>query len=224
MQYAAGGMGRTKKDEARYTRSSLTYEQLLEEAMRLGKEHQLKAKYYVPRMYDILVREEGMAPFDAADRIYRDLVGVWQKDTIRRLLPAEAKNQAARERQALSRIKMAENAGSILREQAAFSEQEDSLVSELKKENERLAKKIEELNNLGNSHISKILQLEKRLAMYERKQLNETVEQRTKRLEKVIMPPELFVKVYSLIRGCSRPLVLTVVGNEVKDIEKSQIG
>jgi hypothetical protein len=98
------------------------YDALLKEAVNLGKAHQAKAKEYVPQMYEILVKKEGLTPTDAADRIYKDLVGIWQKDTIRRLLPPETKDQAARERQILSRLKMTgvnarNDAGLILRQQ-----------------------------------------------------------------------------------------------------------
>lgn len=143
-------------------------------------------------MYETLVRKEGLIPFDAADRIYRDVVGIWQKDTIRRLLPSEAKDQAARERQALSRLHMAaSSAGLILRKEemvmtggddndgavqntpsltsadangSANYENNKEVIARLDQENIKLRKEIEELKTAKRSLLERMLALEKSLA------------------------------------------------------------
>jgi len=144
-------------------------------------------------MYEALVRKEGLAPFDAADRIYRDVVGIWQKDTIRRLLPPEAKDQAARERQVLSRLHMAtaSSAGLILRkEEMVMTGGDDDngaventhsstsveangsanygnnkeVIARLDQENIKLRKEIEELKTTKRSLLERMLALEKSLA------------------------------------------------------------
>lgn len=151
------------------------YDRLLAEALRLGKQHETKAKYFIPKMYDALIKKEGMAPSEAADSICRDVAGIWQKDTIRRLLPPEAKDQAARERQVLSRLHLAAatsstDAGSILRkEELSLTEGGDpancgdngfGIVARLKKENDDLRKEIEALENVKRSLIKRTLKLE----------------------------------------------------------------
>ncbi|HVX02594.1 MAG TPA: hypothetical protein VHA09_05530 [Nitrososphaera sp.] len=174
------------------------YDRLLAEAVKLGKQHETRAKYYIPKMYDVLVNKEGMTPFEAADSIYRDVAGIWQKDTIRRLLPPEAKDQAARERQVLSRLHMASAAAETTTSsdvgltprkeeelcQAAAVDGEDQpnyegdsgyeIVVRLKKENDSLRKELEELENVKRALIKKTLKLELSLTeqqlKYEKKQ------------------------------------------------------
>jgi hypothetical protein len=80
------------------------YDKLLE-AVKLGGRRKAKVRDFVPKMYQTLVAIDGLAPQDAEDRIYRDLLGIWKKETVRRFLPSKAKGLAAREMQAASRAK-----------------------------------------------------------------------------------------------------------------------
>lgn len=158
------------------------YDRLLAEAVKLGKQHETRAKYYIPKMYDVLVNKEGMTAFEAADSIYRDAAGIWQKDTIRRLLPPEAKDPAARERQVLSRLHMASSAaaatssdagliprkeGELCQMRAVNGESQSNyrdngyeIVVRLKKENDSLRKDVEALENVKRTLIKKTLKLE----------------------------------------------------------------
>lgn len=160
------------------------------EAVKLGHQHETKAKDFVPKMYDALVKGEGLAPFDAADRIYKDLVGIWKKDTIRRLLPPESKNPVARNMQALSRFPSETKAGSTMRGSgnggagaaapvivdgaAAIADHEsgedDGDIVQLKKENALLRKAVEELESAKKSLLERTLKLEKLLAAQQRQQ------------------------------------------------------
>ena len=222
MQYATEKIKRTEKGgPAGVTRNTKhEYDMLLDEALELGRQHKTIAKYYVPKMYEILVRKEGLEPRDAASKIYQDLVGVWQKDTIRRLLPQETKDQAARERQALSRLHMGRGAGLVLRQDNAGT---NDVVEKLKKENERLEKEVEELARVKNFHMERILQLERALSMqqHDKQRQEESRAVRIETKKTVVLPPSLFVKTYMLLKGSSKPLVLKIVNNEVQDIEKS---
>ena len=215
------------------------------EAVRLGKLHDTKAKYFIPKMYDILVRREGMTPFDAADRIYRDVAGVWQKDTIRRLLPPEAKDQAARERQALSRLHMsAGGAGLILRKEAEASALEASTnhhhnqeetgdnvsrtEQKLEQENAMLRKELQETKNAKSLLLERILRMEKSLAEQqelerEKQQNRQPVVQGAKDegIVTILLPPSLFLKTYALLRSSSKPLLLRVKAGEAIDIDKT---
>lgn len=76
--------------------SGLSYDELLAEARKEAEGFRKKASEYVPKMYEAL-RKEGVDPHDAKDRIEKDLVGTWTKDTIRRLLPEEYKNPEAKD-------------------------------------------------------------------------------------------------------------------------------
>lgn len=191
------------------------YDIILLEAITLGKQHQTKAKYYVPKMYQLLTIIEGLSTVNAAERIYKDLDSAWQKDTIRRLLPPEVKNQVARERQALSRQSLVNKAGSILRKTAS----EDNnliVINKLDNENIRLRRELEELKILRHSQMERILQLEKKIEM-----LQHTRGVRKEASSKmIIVPPHLFMKVFTLMRSSAKPLALKVEGNEVIDIDK----
>jgi hypothetical protein len=218
------------------------YEQLLAEAVRLGKLHDTKAKYFIPKMYDILVRREGMTPFDAADRIYRDVAGVWQKDTIRRLLPPEAKDQAARERQALSRLHMSAGAaGLILRKGemavdalgATANDQQGNEVNSkteqrLEQENAMLRKELQETKNAKSLLLERMLKMEKSLA--EQQELEREKQQhhqpevhgiKDEGIVTILLPPSLFMKTYALLRSSSKPLLLKVKAGEAIDIDKT---
>lgn len=154
------------------------------EAVKLGRQHETKAKDFVPKMYDALVKGEGLAPFDAADRIYKDLVGIWKKDTIRRLLPPESKNPVARNMQALSRFPSETKAGSTMQGSgnggaggaaaAAIadheSDEDSGDIVQLKKENALLRKAVEELESAKKSLLERTLKLEKLLAAQQRQQ------------------------------------------------------
>jgi len=193
------------------SRNKREYDHLLAEAIKIGKRHQTRAKHYVPKMYEILVKEEGFTPVDAAIRIYKDLAGIWEKDTIRRLLPPEAKNQAARERQALSRQSLREsNAGLILR--TPYD------IVKLEKENANLRKEVEELNNRKRLYLEKILKLERIIATLQQPKQEK---EKTDVKRRIVLPPHLFMKAFTLMRGCSRPLIFAIVGDEVTDIDKS---
>lgn len=221
-------------------RNNKEYDRLLAEAVKLGKQHETKAKYFVPKMYDALVKEEGLAPSDAADRIYKDLVGIWQKDTIRRLLPLEAKNQVAREMQALSRFPLESKAGSLLRERkdreaaAAANNHEDSyssggkkMVALLEEENARLRKTVEELASAKKSLVERTLRLERLLAEQREQNQHKRDLSLTKEEEEaaattttIVLPPHLFMKTFALIRGSTKPLVLKVTAREAVDVDR----
>lgn len=47
--------------------------------MQLRKKHETRARDFVPKIYAILVGKEGLAPRDAADRIYKDLVSLLER-------------------------------------------------------------------------------------------------------------------------------------------------
>jgi hypothetical protein len=231
------------------------YDQLLEEAVKMHKEHEIKAKYFVPKMYDAL-RKEGLNPFDAADRIYKDVVVIWQKDTIRRLLPVEAKDQAARQRQVLSRRSMAaarDAAGLILREGPSSSsssttiitaaataeenhhpqEDNDLVVTKLELENAQLKKEIVDLGNAKKSLLERTLRLERSLAEQQRQQQRDQQQSNGHQAKDgsglkqdestVLLPPNLFMKTYALMRGSTKPLLLRVKAGEAVDIDKTNL-
>lgn len=195
-----------KHDALSYNKSR--YERLLEEAIKIGKQHQTQANHFVPKMYDLLVRYEGFPPVDAAAKIYRDLADVWKKDTLRRLIPAEAKDQAARRRQALSRQSMTYNSAGVVLRPSVKPVQENAI----------LRKKIEELDNRKRMDLEKILKLEKIIAM---QQMQGQEKGKLDAKQVALLPPHLFIKIFTLIRGCSRPLVLTIAGNEVIEIDRT---
>jgi hypothetical protein len=220
------------------------YDHLLAEAVKLGRQHETKAKYFIPKMYDVLVRKEGLTPFDAADRIYRDVLGIWQKDTIRRLLPPEAKDQAARERQALSRLHMsAGGAGLILRKEAEASALEVSsnhhqhevngdngsrTDQKLEQENTMLRKELQETKNAKSLLLERLLRMERSLAEQqklerEKQQNREPGVQGAKDagIVTILLPPSLFMKTYALLRSSSKPLLLRVKAGEAIDIDKT---
>lgn len=183
-------------------------------------------------MYDALVKEEGLAPSDAADRIYKDLVGIWQKDTIRRLLPPEAKNQAAREMQALSRFPLESKAGSILCEHEAVDNDDGGgggqivVATMLEEENARLRRAVEVLESAKKSLLEKTLRLEKLLAEQQQQQELQLQKhyqrdiQETAATTTIVLPPHLFMKTFALIKGSSKPLVLKVMAREAVDVDR----
>ncbi len=191
-------------------------------------------------MYDALVKEEGLVLSDAADRIYKDLVGIWQKDTIRRLLPPDAKNQIARDMQALSRFPLESKAGSILHERkdkeaaATANNHEDSyssggkkMVALLEEENARLRKTVEELASAKKSLVERTLRLERLLAEQREQNQHKRDLSLTKEEEEaaattttIVLPPHLFMKTFALIRGSTKPLVLKVTAREAVDVDR----
>lgn len=218
----------------------------------MHQEHEIKAKYFIPKMYDAL-RKEGLSPFDAADRIYKDVVGIWQKDTIRRLLPVEAKDQAARQRQVLSRQSMAAArdtaAGLILREGSSSSttiitaaatteenhhshEDNDPVVIKLEQENAQLKKEIADLGNAKKSLLERALRLERSLTEYQRQQRDQS-QQNNHQIRDgnapkqdeitILLPPNLFIKTYALMRGSTKPLLLKVKAGEAVDVDKANL-
>jgi predicted RNase H-like nuclease (RuvC/YqgF family) len=222
MQFATGGIRRKEEEgqeagEGGHISHKQEYDLLLDEAIKLGRDHRRKAKYYVPKMYQLLAEREGLDPPSAASKIYQDLAGIWQKDTIRRLLPVETKDQAARERQALSRIKLGRSTGLVLRQD---TENTDKIVHDLRKENERLNRQVEELERVKNSHLEKILHLERALNMQHNNRVQVGASAERIESKKVVLPPHLFFKAYMLLKGSSRPLVLRVSNNEVQDVER----
>lgn len=184
------------------------YDHLLAEATRLRRQHEVRAKDYVPKMYRILV--EASSPQEAADRIYKDLAGIWEKDTIRRLLPVEAKNQPARTRQALSRSNMTNKAELLMQ-----SEDRGAPMTLIEREYFALVKKLEVLQNEKRALLEKTLRLERMLAQQRPK--GPKVGGR----EFVVMPPHLFMKAFTLMRSSTKPLALKVEANEVVDIDKA---
>lgn len=225
------------------------YDRLLAEAVKLGRQHETKAKYFIPKMYDALVRKEGLTPFDAADRIYRDVLGIWQKDTVRRLLPPEAKDQAARERQALSRLHMsAGGAGLILRKEAEAGALEAATdhyhnpheengdngsrtEQKLEQENAMLRKELQETKNAKSLLLERMLKMEKSFAeqqeLEREKQQNHSsqassgVAKKEGEIVTILLPPSLFMKTYALVRTSSKPLLLKVKAGEAIDIDKT---
>lgn len=187
------------------------YDLLLAEAIRLKTRHERQAKHFVPKMYAALVNDEGLTPQDAADRIYKDLVGIWEKDTIRRLLPVEAKNQSARDRQALSRLRM-KRAGLILQTQDPSGKS----LRELEQKNARLAKLVETLQGEKKALLEKTLRLERMLSQRRDRHKQKATGKETT----VVMPPHLFMKAFTLMRSSTKPLVLKVSADEVVDIDK----
>jgi hypothetical protein len=208
------------------------YDRLLAQAVRLGHKHETSAKDFVPKMYEVLVKREGLEPYDAVDRIYKDLVGIWQKDTIRRLLPAESKNQVAREMQALRQFPLESNAGLILRENRAgavrHGEDDDgsnTAVAALEQENDRLRKAVEELENAKKSLLERTLRLESLLAEQREQNQHKQDSPVNKGGEAaittmIVLPPHLFMKTFTLMRGSTKPLVLTVTAKEAIDVDR----
>ena len=211
------------------------YDRLLAQAVKLGHQHETKAKDFVPKMYEILVKGEGLEPSDAADRIYKDLVGIWQKDTIRRLLPVDCKNQAARDMQVLSRFPLESKAGLILRESneeaVAPPHDDDSsnTVAALEEENARLRKAIEELESTKKTLLERTLRLERLLEEQQQQQHQQRDAHLTKEEQAaaatttIVLPPHLFMKAYALMRGSSKPLVLRVTAKEAVDVDRMKI-
>jgi len=191
------------------------YEQLLAEAIRLRKKHETRAKDFIPRMYEILAKSEGLTPQDAADRIYKDLVGIWEKDTIRRLLPIETKNQSARERQALSRMSI-KSSGVILQTEEG---PDDKSLAELERQNSRLQKTVDILQEEKKSLLEKSLRLERMLAQHQAGSGNSRLT-KSGEMKVVVMPPHLFIKTFTLMRSSTKPLVLKIAANEVVDVDK----
>ena len=215
------------------------YDRLLAEAVRLRRYHETRARDFVPRMYAILVEKEGVAPQDAADRIYKDLVGVWEKDTIRRLLPAEAKNPAARARQALRHTHLVSRMGLVLQSGGSRGDggmflngNGDKMTSELERENLRLRKALEELEAEKRRLLERTLRLERLVTQRQRALGKDGVKKNnalmmmtttmtaTKTATTVVLPPHLFLKAYSLMRNSTKPLVLKIKATEVVDIDK----
>lgn len=223
------------------------YDRLLAEAVKLGRQHETKAKYFIPRMYEALVKIEGVTPFDAADRIYKDVLGIWQKDTVRRLLPPEAKDQAARERQVLSRMHMPPvSAGLILRKETTLAGASAEAIaaapehhlnmdegkpgSPLEQENVLLRKELVELKSAKSSLIERLSRVERLLAEQQEqeksKQQNHSSQIRGTTKEEgeivtILLPPSLFMKTYALVRSSSKPLLLRVKAGEAIDIDKT---
>jgi hypothetical protein len=216
-----------------YQKNNHEYDRLLAQAVRLGHQHETRAKDFVPKMYEILVKREGLEPYDAVDRIYKDLVGIWQKDTIRRLLPAESKNQVAREMQALRQFPLESNAGLILRENriGAGRHGEDNggrntSVAALEQENDRLRKAVQELENAKKSLLERTLRLERLLA--EQREQNQHKQdspvnkwgEAAATTTMIVLPPHLFMKTFALMRGSTKPLVLRVTAREAVDVDR----
>lgn len=171
-------------------------------------------------MYEILVKEQGLLPTEAADRIYKDLAGIWQKDTIRRLIPPEAKNQVARERQALSRCSLLVNKAGIILRTADIDDNSKMVIIKLEKENARLRNKAEDLNTVNRSQLARILQLEKSIAI-SRQEKGRGAKKEEQEATMIMLPPHLFMKAFTLMRSCMKPLVLKVEGKEVIDIDRN---
>jgi hypothetical protein len=196
------------------------YDQLLAEAVRLRKKHETRAKDFVPKMYEVLVEGEGLAPQDAADRIYKDLVGIWEKDTIRRLLPDEVKNQSARERQKQSRSHMVSKAGVILQNDG----KDGAEMVQLQRQNAQLSDMVEALQKERHELLEKTLRLERMLTV--QRELHDPVRNGHMPGDKrsaVVMPPNLFMKAFTLMRNSTKPLVLKIAADEVVDVEKISV-
>lgn len=191
----------------------------------MGRQHETKAIRFVPKMYDALVKGEGLTPSDAADRIYKDLVGIWQKDTIRRLLPPESKNQVAREMQALSRFTL-ESTGSVLRNAESRDDtlghqaNGGAIATQLEEENATLRKKVEELESTKKALMESVLRLERSLAEETKQRGNENGIAKMEEGAIIVFPPHLFMKTYALMRGSTKPLALKIIAKEAVDIDR----
>lgn len=190
------------------------YDSLLAEVVRLKKRHETRAKDFVPKMYAALVKEDGLLPQDAADRIYKDLVGIWEKDTIRRLLPTEVKNQPARARQALSRSHTVGQAGLALQDKWPLQDP-GRIVAHLEQQNVQLREIIGELQEEKRVLLEKTLRLERMLSQDLPRARNAS------KHGVVVMPPHLFIKTFTLMRSSTKPLALKISASEVVDVDKA---
>jgi hypothetical protein len=190
---------------------NLAYDQLLAEAIKIGKQHSAKAKYFVPKMYEVLVETERLKPKDAAQKIYDDLAQVWQKDTIRRLLPPEVKDPVARQKQARSRLQMISNSGLILQSEQGF---DPDKIATIRLENVELKKKIQELQEENQLLQEKISRLEKPQPPRRGDRSKEMT---------IVLTPHLFLKTFTLMRSSTKPLVMKVAGTEVVDVDKMKL-
>lgn len=200
------------------------YNRLLAQAVQLGKRHEAKARHFVPRMYRILVEKERLSPRDAAERMYKDLAGVWQKDTIRRLLPAEAKNRLAIIMQRKA-VKGGSAAGLILRKDICDSQTAAGdggrPLAELEQENVWLRKVVVDLEKGKKSLLEKVMQMERALATAPQKPRHNP--SACKEMT-VVLPPHLFMKTFTLMRSSTRPLLFKVgAGGEVIEVERLQM-
>lgn len=201
----------------KFIQTSGDYGQLLTEAIRLRKQHETRAKDFVPRMYAILVEGEDLTPQDAADRIYKDLARIWEKDTIRRLLPPDAKNQSARERQVLSRSHNVSEAGSILQTENDNAK----VVAHLEQQNAKLRGMIQALQEEKKMLVERTLRLERILVEQSPHGNSHNKRKAVQNSDTaIIMPPHLFMKAFTLMRSSTKPLVLKVAAEEVVDVDK----
>lgn len=148
---------------------------------------------------------------------------------------------------------METKAGSILREGSGSSEiilpdvaaaagnEESSseivVVARLEQENARLRKAVEDLEITKKVLIERALKLERLLLLAEgRKQQQQhhyndsekgtavaAGKEEDEETTTVVLPPHLFLKTFTLLRGSTKPLVLRVVAGEAVDIEKMNI-
>ena len=65
------------------------YEQIWK---KMREELNVKASNYVPQMYDALIKD-GYTPEEARDKIKKDSINLWKKETIDKFIPEEAKKQ-----------------------------------------------------------------------------------------------------------------------------------
>ena len=77
-----------------------SYDELL---LQIKKEHQAKAKEFIPQLCYALQNEDAfLSNEDIRDRIKKDLIDIWSKTTIQNNIPDEFKDmakQAAKEKQ-----------------------------------------------------------------------------------------------------------------------------
>jgi hypothetical protein len=66
------------------------YDEVLQEARKRASG---SAKEFIPKLYHILVDEENKTPEDARGIIEHDLLEYWAKETVRKYLPQETKDQ-----------------------------------------------------------------------------------------------------------------------------------
>jgi hypothetical protein len=203
------------------------YDELLE-AVKLGGRRQTKARDFVPKMYQALVTIGGLAPQDAADRIYRDLLGIWQKQTIRRLLPLRTKELVAKDMLVAGRaesLSASESAPAtpgviILPKDIAIDSREEVVLTGLKQEISQLKKTVSELEGTKRSLLKKTLRLERELKRQKGKNDEKKSGSKGQKETTMLLLPHLFMKTFTLMRSSTAPLVLTIAEGHVTSVDE----
>jgi len=82
----------TAEEVSQIENKKICYDELLKQ---IKKEHQAKAKEFIPRLCYALQNEDSfLSNEDIRDRIKKDLIDIWSKTTIQNNIPNEFKNKA----------------------------------------------------------------------------------------------------------------------------------